>query len=208
MHPFTEREFCGRHLIIALAFFSLCISFSPLFVVAAIAGSPLPNILWITSEDTGPELGCYGDPEASTPNIDAFAARSLRFERCWSNAPVCAAARTTLIAGMYATSLGAEHMRSAVMTPSDMQLYPQVLQNLGYYCTNNNKTDYNFVDDSAGWDESSRKAHWRNRGSQSQPFFAIFNFTTSHESQINKRPHKLVHDPDRVRVRAYHPDTP
>ena len=30
-----------------------------------------PNILWITSEDNGPQLGCYGDDYANTPNIDA-----------------------------------------------------------------------------------------------------------------------------------------
>jgi hypothetical protein len=36
----------------------------------------LPNILWITCEDTGPELGCYGDTYAKTPNLDEFAQRS------------------------------------------------------------------------------------------------------------------------------------
>ncbi|MGB1258613.1 MAG: hypothetical protein ACPG6P_01050, partial [Akkermansiaceae bacterium] len=34
---------------------------------------PPPNILWLTSEDHGPHLGCYGDDYATTPNIDAFA---------------------------------------------------------------------------------------------------------------------------------------
>jgi uncharacterized sulfatase len=57
------------------------------------------------------------------------------------------------------------------------------------------------------WDESSNKGHWRNR-KPGQPFFAIFNFTTTHESQIRQRPHKAVHDPAKVRVPAYHPDTP
>ena len=66
-----------------------------------------PNILWITSEDNGVELGCYGDTFATSPNIDALAAQGIRFENCWSNAPVCAPARTTIISGMYATSLGA-----------------------------------------------------------------------------------------------------
>ncbi|MEC7395318.1 MAG: sulfatase-like hydrolase/transferase, partial [Verrucomicrobiota bacterium] len=39
-------------------------------------------------------------------------------------------------------------------------------------------------------------------------FFAIFNFTISHESKIRKRPHQQVHDPAKVRVPAYHPDHP
>src|SRR5690349_15886449 len=74
----------------------------------------LPNILWITCEDTSPNLGCYGDENAVTPNLDALAARSMRYLNANSNAPVCAAARTTIITGLYPPSTGAEHMRSFV----------------------------------------------------------------------------------------------
>src|SRR5688572_16132791 len=63
----------------------------------------LPNIVWITSEDHGPHLGCYGDKLARTPNLDKLAAKGMRYRMCWSNAPVCAPARTTLISGMYPT---------------------------------------------------------------------------------------------------------
>ncbi len=91
--------------------------------------------------------------------------------------------------------------------PAFMKMYPQFLREAGYYCTNNSKEDYNLAKPGKVWDDSSRKAHWRNRGS-GQPFFAIFNFTISHESQIRKRPHTAVHDPGKVRVPAYHPDTP
>ena len=71
-----------------------------------------PNILWITSEDNGPELGCYGDTYAKSPNLDALAAKGMMYLNCWSTAPVCAPARTTLISGLYPPSTGAEHMRS------------------------------------------------------------------------------------------------
>lgn len=81
------------------------------------AGQPKPNFLWITSEDNGPELGCYGDDYADTPNIDALAAKGQRLLNCWSNAPVCAPARTTIISGMFPNSLGAQHMRSEVKLP-------------------------------------------------------------------------------------------
>lgn len=167
-----------------------------------------PNILWITSEDNGPELGCYGDDYAETPNLDALAEKSLRYERCWSNAPVCAPARTTLISGMYATSLGGHHMRSGIRVPQDFQPYPEVLRAAGYYCTNNSKTDYNFAGEDGRWDESSRNAHWRGRPNEETPFFAIFNFTVSHESKIRTRPHELKHDPAKAPLPAYHPDTP
>lgn len=167
-----------------------------------------PNILWITSEDNGPELGCYGDDYAVTPNIDTLAKKSLRYRRCWSNAPVCAPARTTLISGMYATSIGGHHMRSGISLPDDIQLYPEVLRSAGYYCTNNSKTDYNLAGENGGWNESSRNAHWRNRPDRKTPFFAVFNFTISHESKIRTRPHQLKHNPADAPLPAYHPDTP
>lgn len=170
-------------------------------------GASRPNILWITCEDMGPELGCYGDRYADTPNLDRLAAQGLRYLTCWSNAPVCAPARTTIISGVYPTSLGAEHMRSEVAMPSFMRMYPQLLREQGYYCTNNSKEDYNLTKPAGVWDESSGKAHYKNRA-PGQPFFAIFNLTTTHESQIRARPHTLVHDPAKAPVPAYHPDTP
>ncbi|WP_372715410.1 sulfatase-like hydrolase/transferase [Novipirellula sp.] len=167
-----------------------------------------PNILWITSEDNGPQLGCYGDTYADTPNIDALAAKSLRFRHCWSNAPVCAPARTTIISGMHATSLGGHHMRSGVRLPADVKLYPQVLREAGYYCTNHSKTDYNFANDDAGWQKGGGKSPWRSRPTEATPFMSVINFTVSHESQIRKRPHTLVHDPAKAPLPKYHPDTP
>ena len=167
----------------------------------------LPNILWLTCEDMGPNLGCYGDACASTPNIDALAARGVRYLNCWSNAPVCAPARTTIITGMYPPAVGAEHMRSSVPLPDRFRLYPHYLREAGYYCTNNVKEDFNVIQTGPLWDEVSNAAHWRNRPA-AQPFFAIFNQTVTHESQIRSRPHTLVTDPDRVSVPPYHPDTP
>ncbi|MCS7238192.1 MAG: sulfatase-like hydrolase/transferase [Thermoguttaceae bacterium] len=174
---------------------------------AVIAQDLRPNILWLTCEDMGPNLGCYGDSYATTPNLDRLAAKGLRYLNAWSNAPVCAPARTAIITGVYPTSLGAEHMRSEVKMPAFMPMYPQLLRAAGYYCTNNVKEDYNLTKPGRVWDESSNKAHWKNRP-PGKPFFAIFNFTVTHESQIRRRPHTLVHDPSRAPIPPYHPDTP
>ena len=166
-----------------------------------------PNILWITSEDNGPHLGCYGDTFAHTPHLDRLAERGMIYLNAWSTAPVCAPARTTLISGVYPPSTGSQHMRSMTRLPKGFMMYPQYLRAAGYYCTNNSKEDYNLEKPGQVWDESSKKAHWKNR-EPGQPFFAVFNHTVSHESQIRRRPHQPVHDPDNVRVPAYHPDTP
>jgi arylsulfatase A-like enzyme len=166
-----------------------------------------PNVLWISSEDHGPQMGCYGDSYAATPNVDRLAARGMIYLHCWSCAPVCAPARTTIISGMYPPSTGAEHMRSLVPYPQGKKMFPQLLREVGYYCTNNVKEDYNLAKPGQVWDDSSNKAHWRNR-KPGQPFFAVFNSVKSHESRVRARPHRAVHDPAKVRVPAYHPDTP
>jgi uncharacterized sulfatase len=167
-----------------------------------------PNILWLTCEDMSPNLGCYGDKFATTPAIDALAARSMRFTNASSNAPVCAPARTTIITGLYPPSIGAEHMRSEVVLPAGIRMFPQYLRDAGYYCTNNAKEDYNVAKPARVWDESSHRAHWKNRAA-GQPFFAVFNNTITHESQIRNDidAANKIHDPAGVRVPAYHPDT-
>jgi uncharacterized sulfatase len=176
-------------------------------LVSSFAAEQRPNILWLTSEDHGPQMGCYGDTYADTPNVDALAAKGMLFKHAWSCGAVCASARTTIIAGMYSPSTGGEHMRSMVPMPKGTKMYPQLLREAGYYCTNNSKEDYNLRKTPGVWDVSSGNAHWKNRA-EGQPFFAIFNETCSHESQLRKRPHVAIHDPAKVRVPAYHPDIP
>lgn len=171
------------------------------------APGPKPNILWITCEDIGPHLHACGDDYSVTPNLDTLCRRSSLYMNAWSNAPVCAPARTTIISGVYPPSTGSEHMRSEVRMPSSWKMFPGYLRDGGYYCSNNVKEDYNLVKPAGTWDDSSNKAHWHNRAS-GQPFFSVFNLIITHESQIRTRPHKWAHDPAKARVPAYHPDTP
>jgi arylsulfatase A-like enzyme len=166
-----------------------------------------PHILWLVSEDHSPQLGCYGDGYARTPNLDALSKRSLRYSKAISNAPVCAAARTTLIAGMYASSTGGEHMRSRVEPPGFLRCYPELLRAAGYFTSNNAKEDYNFNFGRDLWDESSGKASYTGRG-EGQPFLAIFNNSAAHESKLHDTPAATLSDPAMARVPAYFPDTP
>lgn len=195
----TQRRTAG---IIALCLFTTITAYG-----AAAADSARPNIVWLSSEDHGPHLGCYGDKYASTPHVDRLAKRGMIYTHAWSCAPVCAPARTTLVSGLYAPSTGSEHMRSMVAYPAGQKMFPQLLREAGYYCTNNAKEDYNLEKPGRIWDASSRQAHWRNR-QPGQSFFAVFNSEKSHESRIRQRPHTLVHDPAQARVPVYHPDTP
>jgi len=184
-----------------------------------------PNILWITAEDMSPTLGCYGDEYATTPHIDALAKQSVKYTHAFATAPVCSPSRSTLITGCYATSLGTHQMRSAFPIPDFIKGFPSYLRKAGYYTTNNVKTDYNTADEpriiKESWDESSPKAHWRNRPKKDQPFFSVFNLMTSHQSRTMVWPYEQfqkevqskldedeIHDPAKAPLPPYYPDTP
>jgi len=186
--------------------------------------SARPNILWISCEDINPDLGCYapvypGADYALTPNLDRLAALGARFDLAFAGSPVCAPSRSSIITGMYPTSIGTMHMRSRGVPPPEVRCFTEYLRAAGYYCTNNAKTDYNFEAPLTAWDECSGRAHWRNRPSPDTPFFAVFNFTVTHESQIRVPdnvyernmadvPASERHDPAKAPIPPYYPDTP
>ncbi len=212
-----------------------CWRLLPLFFLAgltplAVKGAPptrsldRPNVLWITVEDMSPTLGCWGDTYAVTPNIDRLAARSIQYSNVFATAPVCSPVRSCLITGCYATSLGTQRLRSEFPIPDTMRGFPSLLRSRGYYCTNNVKTDYNTANAAKiiaeSWDQCSDQAHWRGRRPD-QPFFAVFNDMTTHQSRTMVNPYDWfvehvqsrldsadVHDPAGAPVPPYYPDTP
>ncbi|MFT3750405.1 MAG: sulfatase-like hydrolase/transferase [Agriterribacter sp.] len=187
-----------------------------------------PNILWIVSEDNTTYIGAYGDVYATTPNIDALAKQGILFEDAYCTAPVCAPSRSTLITGMYPPAVGTENMRSEYPVPAFVKFFPRYLREAGYYTSNNAKKDYNTVDQTEAWDESGNKATYKNRR-PGQPFFAVFNINTTHESSIfgnevrrqmtaefTKKPldsiqlppeKPLIHDPEKIHIPPYLPAT-
>jgi len=176
-----------------------------------------PNILWINAEDMSPHLGCYGDRQATTPNIDRLATQGVLYRNAFATAPICSPARSCLATGLYATSLGTQHLRCEVEIPDRVAPLAVRLRRLGYYCTNTGKSDYNF--DPAGiWDAwSSKPAPWRGREA-GQPFFAFITIGETHEGRVNFQdryeqatgnlPDELRHDPAAMKLPPFYPDTP
>jgi len=175
---------------------------------AAEAGGARPNILWLVSEDNNPFIGAYGDRLAHTPNIDALARRGILYRNVYSNAPVCAPTRFTILTGVHSQAAApANHMRANAKAAGILPCYPELMRKAGYYCTNNAKTDYNCdIDPKQVWDDSSKTAHWKNRPA-GKPFMAVFNSETTHESRMFTVTAGRV-EPADVRVPAYLPDTP
>lgn len=173
-----------------------------------------PNIVWLVSEDNSVHyLKMYAEHGADTPNISAMSKHGLMFNHAFSNAPVCSVARTTLATGCYGPRIGTQfHRRSIEVPMSDgLKMFPEYLNEAGYYTANNNKTDYNATAGKNVWNDSSKKATWRNRKA-GQPFFYMQSFPVCHESSLHftakqMASEKTEHDPDQVVVAPYHPDT-
>jgi N-sulfoglucosamine sulfohydrolase len=173
-----------------------------------------PNFVWIVADDMSHEIGAYGDPLARTPNLDRLAAEGTRYTNAFATAGVCAPSRAALITGMYATSIGAHHMRSLdggyqPVPPPEVKTFTEHLRRAGYWTSSSGKTDYQFsgVLDAplTNWDEPN--GDWRGRA-EGQPFFAHFTLLTTHESQLFGDPGATETDPGAVSVPAYYPDTP
>jgi len=219
----VKRKYRRREVLSAAAGVSAAVLFGGRTSRAA-EKPERPNILWITVEDMSPNLGCYGDKYAITPNIDRLAGESVRYTNVFVTAPVCSPMRSCLVSGVFASSLGTANLRSQFPIPAEMTGYPSYLRTAGYYCTNNVKTDYNTSSArriiKASWNECSTKAHWRGRKGN-QPFFAVFNDTTTHQSRSMVWPYQKFqqqvqsklsdserHDPAKAPLPPYYPDTP
>ncbi len=169
---------------------------------------PHPNILWLVAEDSNVGwFGCYGNPEANTPNIDRLAAEGFRYTNVFASAPVCTAQRSAWITGMESLSTGTHPMRSRNPIPHDLiRYYPDYLNEAGYFTANHTKTDYNIGGrpDTDCWDSDTARA-WEKR-KPGQPFFQVINFNQSHESRAQGDVTQTRHSPQDVTLRKYHPD--
>ena len=208
-----------RRLVSCLLPALLALVFAP----AAVGQTERPNILWITCEDASATLGCYGDPSARTPHIDAFAQTAVRYTRAFAAAPVCSPSRATLISGVHANSLGNPHLRCEFPLPAGFRGYSAYLREAGYFTSNNVKTDYNVRDERAFsrecWSQLGNQAHWRQR-TAGQPFMAVFNIMDTHQTRSSAWSEEEFErgvgrhltreeraDPKTVTVPPFYPDT-
>ncbi len=187
-----------------------------------------PNVVWFVYEDQSQDFfPQYSNTPMNLPAIEALADDGVVFKNMHSPSAVCAPSRSAIITGMYPTTLGTHNMRTynsyktAAGLPNQAELgipsyspefpeyirpFTEYLREAGYYCTNNSKEDYNFKISDNAWDESSNKAHWKNR-EKNQPFFSIFNFNVCHESGIwNKNKDSILVDKSKIIIPPYFPD--
>ncbi len=202
----------AHRLLCAIAF--LAIAFLTPGTVGA-GAPPRPNFLWLVAEDFGPALGCYGQKEVSTPNLDRLAREGMRYTRAYTTSPVCSPSRSAFMTGMYATTIGAHNHRShrddGYPLPRGVRLITERMREAGYFTANvrelpeacgfkgTAKTDWNFRPPARPFDST----RWSDLAAH-QPFFAQVNFQETHRAFHAPR----RADPARVEIPPYYPDHP
>lgn len=92
-----------------------------------------PNLILIIADDvSATDLGCYGNPDTRTPNLDRLAARGQRWTRAYLTATVCSPTRCSIITGRYPHNTGAAELHTPL--PKGQPLFPRQLRNAGYWC--------------------------------------------------------------------------
>lgn len=147
--------------------FRVCAVAVPLWIAAMLHTTPQvsaaehPNVLLICVDDLKPTIGCFGDPIAHTPNLDALASRGVRFDRAYCNQAVCSPSRNSLMTGLRPQSIGVydlpTHFRLAA---PDVVTFSQYFKQHGYQAEGIGKiyhTGHGNHDDAFSWSVKS----WR-----------------------------------------------
>ncbi|MFY0607675.1 MAG: sulfatase [Cyclobacteriaceae bacterium] len=168
-----------------------------------------PNIIWIIADDLSPDLGCYGNQDVRTPNLDNLASEGVRFTNAYANAPVCSSSRSSFITGMYPTAINSLSHRTMIKKPlpNGIETIVSRLQRTGYFCTNASgfgfdklgKTDYNFSD-AINYDGTD----WRQAGEA--PFFAQIQIKYPHRPFSKDKTNPI--DPEQISMQSCYPDHP
>jgi arylsulfatase A-like enzyme len=187
-----------------------------------------PNVLWIVGENLALDLGCYGEKNVRTPNLDALAAAGVRYSNVFATSPVCAPSRSAFMTGMYQTSTDTHHMRSHrdddFRLPAGVKPLTHRLREAGYFTANiktigdrtvgTGKLDLNFVNEGPIYQSDDWSALKDN-----QPFFATINMPEAeydiYDRKSAEKPrvkwvgeewHPKAATPENVTPPPYYPD--
>jgi len=196
-----------------------------------------PNILYIIMEDIGPQLSCYGEPLVQTPHVDKLAAQGIRFTSAYCAAPVCSAARSSIMTGCYQTLLGAHNHRTYAYEkrtlPMGRRHISQWFRDAGYYTCNiqppnakaatgnprdlmhgaagSGKVDLNFYLNTPDKNDFFDGMDWNQRA-PGQPFFAHITIIETHKGEgwkiAREQPASELVDSTKVKLASFYPDSP
>ncbi len=168
-----------------------------LIALAAALQPVRPNLVWISFDGAGTQIGAYGDPAARTPAIDGLAARGIRFERAFATSAAGGPSRAAAMTGVHPFTLGAMHDSGPALPPAGVRPFTELLRAAGYWCTSAGAPEDGLALPRTAWDESGPGAHWRSRPAPGQPFFARFHIDAQPEGEAQS-----------AEIPPYWPDAP
>ncbi|MFP6904411.1 MAG: sulfatase-like hydrolase/transferase, partial [Verrucomicrobiota bacterium] len=125
-----------------------------------------PNVLFIAVDDLRPELGCYGQKQVQSPNIDRLAKRGLLFERTYCQQAICMASRASLMSG-YRPDKGQMYLNGPLFrhVPDALTLNQHFINN-GYEAVALGKIYHHKSDYEKGWSQAvfQPEGQWTGRG--------------------------------------------
>jgi len=183
-----------------------------------------PNVILITADDLGwKDLGCYGNQEIRTPNLDRLAQEGVRFENAFVMSSSCSPSRASIMTGQYPHThgvMGLAHRHPDMALPTNAVTMASLLQEAGYHTALQGKWHvapysppdlYGYHDRLSGIlpDDHRIRAAWKTREfireNRDRPFFLEINYMNNHrdmEGNFKYHPDHPV-DPDSIRVPEY-----
>ncbi|WP_111708250.1 sulfatase family protein [Lutibacter citreus] len=116
-----------------------------------------PNIIFLLSDDqTSISVGCYGNDQVVTPNMDNLAAEGILFENHYNTTSICMASRAIIMTGMYEYKTGCNFMHGSLRKEKFQKAYPVLLKKAGYFTGFAGKFGFP-VSNQEGWDDKNMK---------------------------------------------------
>jgi choline-sulfatase len=116
------------------------------------------NVLFILSDEHSRRvLGCYGHKTIRTPNLDALAARGVRFADAYTNSPICVPARASLATGRYPHQI--RFWDNGIAYDGRVPSWHHRLRDAGHEVTSIGKLHFRSADDDNGFSEEIMPLH-------------------------------------------------
>jgi iduronate 2-sulfatase len=123
-----------------------------------------PNILFIAIDDLRPELGCYGNEQILSPNIDKLASEGLVFNRTYCQQAICMASRASIMSGLRPDTLQIYNCESLEKDAPGILTLDQHFENSGYQIWASGKIYHHGIDYDVQFGEDYVKAKTEEQG--------------------------------------------
>ena len=125
------------------------LNLAPLLAVlsALIAQAKQPNIIYLMSDDQSSySMGCYGNTDVQTPNLDRLSADGITFDNHYVSTAICMASRASVMTGMYEYKTGCNFQHGDLTQDKWLMSYPVLLREAGYLTAFAGKFGFDIID--------------------------------------------------------------